>query len=366
MKDIQKLLWILAIFTLLTACEKETREPVAVTGNAPGVMQPSAGTQIVLQRQQAGEEAISFSWSEADFGFPSATTYTLQIDVAGNNFSAPQEVAVTTELSVGLTHEALNQRIMALGFTTSDPVDLEFRVIASVSPFFSTLPSEPLALTVTPYASSFPPIYMIGAVFGGWDLAMAVELISTGEPAEYITIAYFDPAPGTNFRFFNNPEWDASIGGYDVFTEFPQDLLEPATNDQDPNFNFLGEAGWYQLIVNRETGTISMESTDEPGMYVTGDATHGWDWDEPVTQLQYIAYNIWEGNVEFIQNNAFRLFAQKDWGPVSYGYDVVVNYNTEYIDVMEGHGDPNWQFLKPSGTYFVRVNLRDNSIEIQE
>ncbi|MFW6289321.1 MAG: hypothetical protein ACOC0R_00020 [Mariniphaga sp.] len=118
--------------------------------------------------------------------------------------------------------------------------------------------------------------------------------------------------------------------------------------------------------MNSDAGTISMEAVDEPQMFLTGDATHGWDWEDPVTQLQWTGYQVWEGEVDFTQGGAFRLFGQQDWGPTSYGYDVVVNYDTDYIDIMEGHGDPNWEFLKPSGTYFVRVNLRTNTIEISE
>ena len=201
---------------------------------------------------------------------------------------------------------------------------------------------------------------------GGWGTDLAVEIVSTGEPSQYTTIAYFDVAEGTNFRFFTNPDWGASIGGYDVFTSYPEDLLEPATADDDPNFNFIGEPGWYELFVNTQEGSITMEAVSEPVMYLTGDATHGWGWDDPVTQLEYVGYKLWEGDVNFTQGGAFRLFPQKDWGPTSYGYDVVVNYDTEYIDIMEGHGDPNWEFLKPSGTYHVKVDLRNNSIEITE
>jgi len=207
---------------------------------------------------------------------------------------------------------------------------------------------------------------MIGASVGGWDPGKAVELVSTGEPFEYTTIAKFDVANGTNFRFFNARDWGASLGGYDVFTTYPNDLLEPATSDDDPNFNFVGTPGWFELTVNSKEGTIAMKAVAEPGMYLTGDATHGWNWDEPVTALTWVGYKVWEGDVTFVNANAFRLFAQKDWGPTSYGWDYIVNYDTNYIDVMEGHGDPNWQFLKPSGTYHVKVDLRALSIEISE
>lgn len=366
MKNIQKLIYLLLGITLLFACEEIEREPVVVLGDAPAITQPAAGTGLVFQRLNAEDEMVNFAWSEADFGFPSATSYILQTDLAGNNFENAFELARTNDITASLSHAQLNERLLTFGLNTEEPTDLEFRVVASVSEFVSNLPSPPVQMNVTLFASTFPSIYMIGAPVGGWQTDLAVELVSTGEPFEYTTIAYFDAADGANFRFFNNPAWDASLGGYDVFTEFPEDLLEPATSDDDPNFNFIGEAGWYEIVVNSQAGTISMEAVSKPEMFLTGDATHGWGWDDPVTELELVGYKIWEGNVNFTQGGAFRLFAQKDWAPVSYGYDTVVNYDTDYIDIMEGHGDPNWEFLKPSGTYFVRVNLRTNTIEISE
>jgi len=366
MKNIQGIIYTLLAAILLFGCDEVEREPVVRPGNGPAISQPSAGAQLVLNRENANDETVTFTWSAADYGFPSATLYSLQADEAGNEFANAVELASVNGLTSTMTHAVLNSKLMLHGLPTNEAIDLELRVVATVSPYISALPSPPVAMNITLYSSSFPSIYMIGAAVGGWATDRAVEVVSTGEPSQYTTIAYFDVADGTNFRFFNNPEWGASIGGYDVFTNYPEDLLSPATSDSDPNFNFIGEPGWYELVVNTEEGTIAMEAVSEPVMYLTGDATHGWNWDDPVTQLDYVSYKIWEGDVNFTQNNAFRLFPQKDWGPTSYGYDVIVNYDTSYIDKMPGHSDPNWQFKKPSGTYHVRVDLRTNSIVITE
>lgn len=366
MKSIHKFIYIILAGAILFGCEKEEREPIVVVGQGPALTQPSAGTQLVLDRENATGESVTFEWTAADYGFQSATTYNLQAAVAGTGFESPVDLATVNALSATLTHAQLNNRFMLAGLPANEENAIEFRVVASVSPYVESLASQPVAASVTLFTDVFPSIYMIGAAVGGWATNLAVEVVSTGEPSVYTTIAYFDNAEGTNFRFFNQPEWSASLGGYDVFTQYPEDLLSPATSDDDPNFNFIGEPGWYELYVNTEEGSITMEAVPEPVMYLTGDATHGWNWDDPVTSLEWVGYMVWEGDVNFTQGNAFRLFPQKDWGPVSYGYDVIVNYNTEYIDVMEGHGDPNWQFLKPSGTYHVRVDLRNNAIEISE
>jgi hypothetical protein len=366
MKKIRNIFNILLAFSLLIACEKAEWEPVVKPGDAPAISTPASGTTIVLEKLGADANTVQFTWTKADFGFPSATTYTLELDLAGNSFASPLILATTNDTTTTITQESLNEKLLAFGLEVLEPTDLEFRVLASVSDDVETLRSGTVNLNITLFSSTFPSIYMIGACTGGWDTNKAVEVVSTGDAYQYTTIAEFNTSEGTNFRFFTAPDWGASLGGYDIFTNYPSDLLEPATDDGDPNFNFIGENGWYELFVDESAGTITMNTVDKPVMYLTGTATHGWDWDEPVTEIFWVGYKVWEGDVEFVQNEAFRLFPQKDWDPDSYGWDVIVNYNTEYIDVMEGHNDPNWQFLKPSGTYHVRLDLRNNSLQITE
>lgn len=363
MKRLINIFNILVAVSLFWACEEEERGPIVIPGDKPVISVP---TTVVLEKLGAETNTIEFTWSAADFGYQSATSYLLQIDVAGNNFSKPADIITTTDTTAKVTQVSMNTKLQSIGIPVSTETNIEVRVIAYVSPYVDSLFSVAVPMKITLYPSTFPSIYMIGASTGGWDPAKAVEVVSTGEPYMYTTIAYFDGTDGKNFRFFTKPDWGSSLGGYDVFTTYTTSLLEVATGDGDPNFNFIGTAGWYEMLVNTQTGTIEMTATTKPVMYLTGDATHGWSWDDPVTELTWVGYKIWEGDVNFVSQNAFRIFMQKDWGPTSYGYNVITNYDTNYIDIMEGHGDPNWQFKKPSGKYHVKVDLRMLSIVITE
>lgn len=363
MKKILNIFVILLAVSFFYACEEEEREPVVIPGDHPVLTVPAT---VVLEKLNAETNKIEFSWTKADYGFQSATSYLLQIDVAGNNFSGPANIITTSDTLAQITQLQLNTKLQGIGIPVSTATDVEVRVIAYVSQYVDSLYSAVVPMNITLYSTTYPSIYMIGAATGGWDTNKAVEVASTGEPYKYTTIAYFDATNGSNWRFFSSPAWNASLGGYDKFTVYPTDLLAPATSDGDPNFNFIGEKGWYEMTVNTQTGTITMTATTEPVMYLTGDATHGWNWDDPVTQIFWVGYKIWEGDVNFVSQNAFRIFMQKDWGPVSYGYTTITNYDTNYIDVMAGHSDPNWQFKKPSGKYHVKVDLRQSSIVITE
>jgi hypothetical protein len=351
---------------LLFACEEVEREPIVVLGDAAEFVSPSMGASLVFEKLDAEVNTLTFTWSKADFGFQSATTYSLELDYFGNDFADPISLISTSDTSATFTQAELNEEFLEFGLETSKPTELEFRIVASINVDVEMLYSTSINLNVTLFASTFPPIYIIGGCTGGWDPGKAVEVVSTGEAYMYTTIAEFTNDGDINFRFFTAPDWDASLGGHDIFTTYPNDLLEIATADSDPNFNFIGTPGWYELNVNTNTGVLVMTAIDKPVMYVTGDATHGWVWDDPVTELLWTGYKVWEGDVDFTNGNAFRLFPQKDWGPDSYGWDLLVNYNTDYIDVMADHDDPNWQFLAPTGTYHMKVDMRAASVEITE
>nr|MDA3818250.1 SusE domain-containing protein [Prolixibacteraceae bacterium] len=333
-------------------------------GDGPELVSPSSGSSIVLEREGAEENTVSFSWSEADFGFPSATSYTVQFDLAGNDFSDPFSLVTTSDTFAVATQADLNNDLMEFGLPVAEETAVIVRVTASVSDDITTLTSATADMNITLYASSFPSIYMIGAGTGGWDPGLAAEVASTGVPYNYETTAYFDSSGDGNFRFFNNPDWGASLGGYDVFTTYPTDLLEVAEGDDDPNFRFIGESGWYIIHADTENSEITMEATEEPVLYAVGDATTGWDFDPGTATLSWTGHQIYEGDIDFTQDLAFRFFAQADWGSVSYGYDTLTKYDTSFIDIMEGNDDPNWQFVAESGNYHVVVNIREKTVEI--
>lgn len=356
------LVMLLGVFSF-TSCDQTDDEPMVGTFIPPEITIPSSGTSYTLLKD-AGDNLIEvIKWNAADFGFQSAVSYTVEIDGIQGDFSEPHELGTVNDTEFRIKVSQLNTAAIEY-IEPGETGDIQIRVKAVVHDDVEVLYSEPVLVTVSTFQTSVPPIYMIGAAVGGWDTALAVEVPATEEDDVYQTKAYFEAETGGNFRFFSAPDWGASLGGYDVFTDYPADLLEARTSDSDPNFGFIGTTGWYEITVNTASGSISMEAIDEPNLYLTGDATHGWNWNEPVTSISWVGHEIWEGNVTFIQNNYFRLFEQKDWGPVSYGYDLITNYDTDYIIIAEGHSDPNWQFVAASGEYFVRVDKRNATIEI--
>lgn len=373
MKIIKHIFRAFLMVMVLASCDEDLSIVTFDAGQTTASVLSAIDAEIILEADDEDEPAVTFQWNHSDFGYAAAVTYELQVDVKDQAFAHYEVVASlaadkeASTMSYQAVTKDLNKLLLDLlekyeALDGSEPVDFSFRVVASIS-VDDKLVSNVIDSKITVYTGRVPSIYMIGAAVGGWNTDLAVEVAWAGLPDVYQTIAYFDAETDANFRFFNSPAWAGSMGGYNLFTNYPTDLLGE-TGDGDANFLFIGTTGWYNITVNVATGTIEMTAVAEPLLYLTGDATHGWNWDEPVTSLQWVGHQIWAGQVTFIQNNYFRLFEQKDWGPIHYGHNLITGYDTNYIIIAEGHGDPNWQFVAASGVYDVRVDKRMGTMVI--
>jgi len=369
MKSLYKMfLLFAAIMTVVSSCS-EDKEFTKIMNpdevDAPTVTAPEAGDEFILSLDDKDELAMVIRWDRSDFGVDLKMDFSVDIDVKGGDFTTSAiNLALTTADSLALTQGELNKKLLELGFKADESGEFDIRIVSKVNYQIEDKTSEVVTVSATPYSTIFPSIYMIGAAVGGWDPALAVEIASTGEPNKFYTKAYFDAETDANFRFFTAPDWGSSLGGYDVFPNYPTELLGE-TGDGDSNFLFIGATGWYELWVDQGTGTIQMKATAEPLLYLTGDATHGWGWDNP-TSIKWTGHFTWEGDVTFNQDKFFRLFEQPDWGPVGYGHDIISTYNETYMIIAEGHGDPNWQFVGPTGSYHILVNKREGTFSINK
>lgn len=367
MKNIFKYLYVLPIIALtLMACEEleqlSIKAPDQVT--APVIAKPASGTVIPLSKENASQNAMVVRFQRTDYGLEIGPHYTIEIDVKGGDFSEASEIGTSTTDTFAISQGELNDELLSIGLIPQQSGEFDLRISSSTTDSMAVYDSNIMTYRATPYATTFTSIYMIGASVGGWDPAKAVEVASIGEFGQHKTIAQFTNDNGLNFRFFNEPDWGASLGGYDVFPNYPTDLLEVAAGDGDPNFNFIGTPGWYEIETNQTTGTIEMTAVTEPLLYLTGDATHGWGWDDPVTSLKWVGHYMWEGEVTFTQNGHFRCFETKSWDQPNYGYDVLTKFDTSVIEIAAGDSDPNWNFVGASGVYTVKVDKRNETIDI--
>lgn len=356
---------LLFCFIAFTACDKKDG-PVANVSSpgAPSIVSPSSGESFTLNRDQPDDISMTIEWSKPDFGFSSAPTYTVELGVAGDNFANPMILAKQQKTSYPVVTSKLNEMLLTAGLAGGEAHSMELRVTASISDSVSKAVSQPVELSITPFQTDFPPLYMIGEAVGGWSLDLAVIVPST-EANVYSNIAKF--TQGEAFRFFSEPDWESENYNYPYFGEGSVTSLLENAQDGDSNFRMTGETGFYRVTVNMNAKTVEMEPVDEPVMYMTGAGIGGWD--QPGTgasvEMTFVQDGVFTATTDFINGEAFRFFGQADWSPDSYNYPYFSDGTV--TDLLEDaqDGDNNFKVVAESGSYTITVNLIKPSVEME-
>jgi len=362
----RKILLLFILFSgiaILFSCEKDENQAVLKENVAANTLNPFSSASFILVADDADEIFQTFTWTAVDYGFEASVVYKVQADVKGNDFASAVDVAsVTSQLSASITVNDLNKLLLNMDLEPESAVDIEFRVVAEINNHVATIYSNTVDVSITPFATSFPPIYMCGAATGGWDWAHGVEMRSSA-PSIYQTIALFQN--GETFRFFKQPDWGPTSYNYPYFDGGTvSDLLENA-NDGDLNFKFLAPTGYYNITVDLKSKVITLEAVPEPVMFMTGAALGGWDWSTNYVQMTWVSNGVFEATTDFLNGETFRFFAQKDWGPTSYNYPYFPAGSVDPLFENADDGDKNFRFVGTTGAYKITLNMLDNTVVME-
>jgi starch-binding outer membrane protein SusE/F len=345
-----KIFSTLLILSLFFGCQE--REIVqmadAVTGGE--ITAPAANKAYLLDRDKANDIAETFKWNDAEYGFTASVTYKVEAALKGNNFKNVAVLAtVNNKTEAAVTVGDLNKALLDLSAEIDASNDVEIRVVCGVNPKVANYNGQTLMIKVTPYATSFPPIYMIGAALNGWDTSKAVEMPSYA-PNKYSTMAKF--IKNEAFRFFAQPDWGPTSYNYPWFTTVDSDLAN--ANDGDKNFKVAAETGWYNIDVDLKNKIVVMTPVEEPQLYMIGAALQGWDTSKAV-KLTFMKPGVFQVTTTFTNNEAFRFFGQKDWGPVSYNYPWFTTVDSKLANANDG--DKNFKVVAPTASYKITCDL---------
>lgn len=359
MKKIYLIALVIGLFSFFS-CEKDEDKAV-ILKNPEAAAIGTLPSFADFNLDNAANE-LTFTWSAADFGFASSTTYTLQIDSATKDFSNAIELLSTGDQTATITVGDFNKAMLDAGYEEYDASHtMQIRVVASVNPNVDPVYSAASEFDVVLFATEFPPIYMCGAATGGWDWTKGVEMRSNA-PKVYQTIAHF--INGETFRFFAQPDWGPTSYNYPYFSSGTVDALFEDALDGDNNFRFLGTTGYYDITCDLKTLTVSISAVDEPKMFMTGAALGGWNWTTDYVQMTWTSNGMFEATTEFAVET-FRFFAQADWGPTGYNYPYFAD--GEVSDLLEDamDGDNNFKFIGTPGTYRIKLNMLDKIVTMQ-
>lgn len=314
------LLLLIASATIWSSCTKSNEVKAYLNPGAAPMFNSTIST-IVLLQANAANNAGSFSWSAADFGFKGAVTYTIQFCKAGTNFATPAtttEVNVGTALSKTFTVGEFNGKmldIMPYGAATGVHARVKADVGSGVAPIYSNVITN---IVVTAYRDiinyNFPQALWIAGNYQGWDPGTAPKIVdksatgTTGSNYEgYIN--FTDGAPH-DFKMVKGNNWGAgdfgSAGG--------NNLGNGGANLQLG----AGTAGVYLVRANTQNMTWSNYKVTTFG--IIGSATPGgWGASTPMT-FSTANGGTWTITANLLGGQELKFRANDDWA-VNFGDD---------------------------------------------
>lgn len=274
MKNFIKISFAFFISLLVISCMSEEERATISAGS--NVTLQSDKSAVVLKKDDADKNAITFTWTNPSNGVNVAYTNQLQIAKKGTNFANPKSV----DLSKGTTSktyktEEFNAILLNLEVPFDTVSDLEVRVKSNYNSVDGSalLPaptySKVLPLSVTPYAL-ISYLYAVGA-FQGWNINEAQPLVSATSNGIYIGYLKFTE---TNSNFLIVPvkgTYDNKYGSDDN-----KNLIKGGGSDLKAI-----NSGIQKITVNLNDLTFKLVPYS---MGIAGSATPG-GWDEGAADI---------------------------------------------------------------------------------
>lgn len=272
-------------FLLIASCNDSGIKPIVLDNpTAPVLNAPSHAFQAynkdssayVLSLDSTGTAEV-FTIKPANYGPKLSVTYSLQIDVTGNNFANAQTVTTSTNDTLLVTITQLYNAITnpaTINVPVGKQTGFDVRIMATIGsglmPTYSntqTISIDPLP-ALKPYtmvpAGTLKPYFIIGTADGTWNNSfggIGVSMIpmsvipgnfynATTGAGTYVYTGYFKATRG--FKLIRDiGSWGEQWGSSDG-------KLTPAHNDGNSKNFTVPSDGYYTITLNSVTNTLSI------------------------------------------------------------------------------------------------------------
>ncbi|WP_299556869.1 SusE domain-containing protein [Seonamhaeicola sp.] len=315
----------LVMLFFATSCDDDS-ETFFVTAPTAPVLADLGFTQLELDPLNTSNPAVTLSWSESDYGQPTAVNYSVQFST-DDAFTSPVNAAtITGQTSITLSIGEINSAAGSAGLNPFEWAALYTRVVASIGTQQSeSIASNTLNFQVFPFFNyPFEDYYLVGnGTAADWNN-------NNNNPA-----LFRDPNNGNHFTFTGfftkggggegdgrfkvletrglwQPQWGSSHPDGDDPIESVGDIAgNPGTQDSDPGrFGVLAD-GYYEFTIDFGTKKYSVSPFDASGaadftsMIMQGSALTDTAMNQLAfdTHLWYISsIRLVPGDVQFMTN----------------------------------------------------------------
>lgn len=327
---IKKLVLFIAIGIIFTACDNRELETLDANANANLSLSEST---LVLSQFDDGQEVLTATWTEPNFGFDSAASYKLLIDIAGGDFSNPKTIAIGSSLTKTFIKESLNSSLNSLDITPNLATDFDFKILTTLSDYSSLLSdAETISITTYPALLDLSTTWgIVGSAANEWGATPDLPFFQTGVNNVYA--AYVNLIDG-EIKFRESNDWANNYGDDD------NDLSLEAGGANIPV-----TAGSYKIVLdlNNLTYTINLFSWG-----IVGDAAPN-GWDGPDAVLNYDEFSDTFKAVVTLTTGSLKFRLNNDWA-INYG-----KTDSDDGTLESGGGNINVN----AGTYNITLDLSD-------
>ena len=337
MKNIfYKLLLLVVAPLVMVSCDDNA--PLTELNSSASVTANLSNASVVLERDNADGEALTITWSEPNFGYNAAPSYTIYMDNAGDNFSEPETVTTGKELQKSFTVAELNSILLNLELEEGTATDVEVKVVAELGDYHG-VESSVMTLNATAYQDKLDLSTTWGVVgsatTNGWD-GPDMPFYKSGTADVFVAYVMLNDG---EIKFRENNSWDLNYGD------------TGADNSLEENGdNIAVTAGTYKITL--DLGALSYTIEDYAWGLVGSATTNGWD--GPDMPLEYDPFSdTWKAIVT-LADGEMKVRKNNDWGE---------NYGDTGVDgILDSNGD---NIAVDAGTYLITVNFKDFTYSLE-
>lgn len=347
---------------MLSACNSDLERVYFDEEQSSPATLAALDEQIVLDVEQGNKPAFVLSWEAPKVNYDAAITTNVEMDLGGKKFANP---TILTSLKGANSFEVLTAdfnailvKIISDNEMEFGPLNLEFRLVSSISESIAPLISNVVSCTITPFLGEkvYPQTWVVGD-YCGWSHDNAQLLYSKEDDGIYEAMVYFNKKAANGWKLTAGANWtDGDWGGSaeDAPEESPLNLVKGSwTNIQCYSYNS------YEVKFDKNNEILTMgKGRDEWAL--VGDF-NGWG-TTPDTPLTYGTETDIAGKVQhyltvtadFVANSQFAFRADSDWGSLWNTTKNSLKYDDKYLGKYYSEGDGKYYdnfVVKESGNY---------------
>lgn len=357
---IKYILTTLSLLLVFGACSDDNKQIYDPNNVKPGQL-AGIKASYVLDPAESGNVAETFKWSAMDMGYQAAVSYTLEMDIVGNNFANVQELATGNILTADITVAKLNAAMIKLqqiyGFDDATEQSVEFRVkgtITTISPLFQPIYTNVITSKVTPYSAEieYPKVWVIGD-YCGWDHANSQFLFAFAGGTTYEGWIFFDNKAANGFKVTGAAGWDNGNWGLNSQTPSAEANSITLWNDGGSGNISCYSKNYYKFSFDTSTEILTKLSSMNT-LGIIGDGANGWGDNDDIPFVFDTQKQVFVATV-VLKDGAIKFRGDHDWNGINLGQKAGAE-----TGILANGGD---NISVVAGTYKITLNL-NNSAEM--